>query len=130
MNDLAPAEKCFGCGKSNPVGLKLQVEKDGDACVACFLPTEMHQGWQAMVHGGVLATLFDEIMGWALWEHKILAVTGRLSIRYYKPAPIRQQIFLRGIIHSRRGKAVETRAEARSADDTLLAEATALCVIP
>lgn len=130
MNNLAPTEKCFGCGKSNPVGLKLEVTKDGEACVARFLPTDMHQGWEGMVHGGVLATLLDEIMGWALWEHKILAVTGRLSIRYYSPAPIGQEIMLRGFIRSQRGKAIETRAEARSSGDTLLADATAVCIVP
>jgi acyl-coenzyme A thioesterase PaaI-like protein len=130
MKDLSPTEHCYGCGKSNPVGLKLEVHKDGQACVARFLPTDMHQGWEGMVHGGVLATLMDEIMGWALWQNQIRAVTGRLSIRYYQPAAIGQEILLRGFVHSRRGKSVETRAEARSADQSLLAEATAICIIP
>jgi acyl-coenzyme A thioesterase PaaI-like protein len=127
---LEPSEKCFGCGPKNPIGLALKVERDGQACVARFLPNQNHEGWRGMVHGGVLATLLDEIMGWALWYQEVRALTGSLSVRFCQPAPLGEEILLRGWLDQRRGRRVETRGEARSSTGAMIAEAKALCVVP
>jgi uncharacterized protein (TIGR00369 family) len=127
---LEPSKKCFGCAAQNPVGLRLKVERDGDHCVARFVSNEHHQGWEGMLHGGVLAALMDEIMAWALWCQEVPAVTGSLSLRYLQPAPIGEEILVRGWLARRTSRAVETRAEVRSATGALIAEAKALCVMP
>jgi len=127
---LEPSENCFGCGPGNPIGFALKVERDGDACTARFLPNHNHEGWRGMVHGGVLATLLDEIMGWSLWYQDVRAVTGSLSVRYCRPAPVGEEILLRGWIGQRSGRKVETCGEARSIAGEVIAEAKALCIVP
>ena len=59
---LAADGKCFACGADNPIGLKLQFECEGDDYVTRFLTAEEHSGWAGLVHGGLLATLLDEVM--------------------------------------------------------------------
>ena len=53
---------CFGCGRLNPCGLKLEFsELDGDY-VTHFTGRPEHQGYDGIMHGGIISTLLDEIM--------------------------------------------------------------------
>ena len=45
---------CFACGQENPIGLKLRFTWDGQTAHAEFTPTELHQGWWGIVHGGII----------------------------------------------------------------------------
>ena len=89
---------CFGCGPDNPVGLKLTgfrlVEgggpggSPGDRYEVDFTPLPEHQGWQEIVHGGIIATVVDEIMTRLLWELGMEVVTAELTVRYRKPLTV------------------------------------------
>lgn len=60
-------EGCFGCGRRNRSGLRLQMyERDG-AVVATWRPRSAHQNWAGIVHGGVIAAALDEVSGAAAW---------------------------------------------------------------
>jgi acyl-coenzyme A thioesterase PaaI-like protein len=84
----SPDNHCFGCGPSNPVGLRLQVERENGVARAQFVPGEWHEGWEGYVHGGVLAAALDEVMAYALYYEGIMGVTARMELRYR--APVRQ----------------------------------------
>ena len=61
---------CFVCGQDNPRGLKISCtyrEAEMAAETELVLPREF-QGWAGVIHGGILATLLDEMMAHAVWH--------------------------------------------------------------
>ena len=93
MNDLDPRmfgddQPCFGCSPSNPVGLHLQFERDGDnAVTSTFHAKPGWEGAPGVIHGGLQATLADEVGAWT-----VIATTGNfgfttsMQLRYVRPA--------------------------------------------
>lgn len=79
---------CFACGPSNPIGLHLQFSLDGDTCRTTFTAGEEHQGWNGCLHGGLIATLLDEVMAQWLWRQGISAMTAEMTTRFRRMVPI------------------------------------------
>ena len=70
MNDpgrirLPWSKSCFVCGENNPQGLHAAMYKVGDLVEMEFRPRREHIGWNDVVHGGLIATVLDELMTWA-----------------------------------------------------------------
>jgi hypothetical protein len=65
MRALPHTHSCFVCGERNVHGLQLRFETDGTLVKTKFTPGEEHIGFQNVTHGGILATVLDEIMVWA-----------------------------------------------------------------
>jgi acyl-coenzyme A thioesterase PaaI-like protein len=59
-------QPCFGCGPAHPIGFHLRFERAGGAVVTRFVPGESYQGPPGIMHGGLVATLADEIAAWAI----------------------------------------------------------------
>jgi len=79
---------CFGCSPDNPIGLKLQFREEGEYVVANWEPGEHYQGWNNILHGGIQASLLDEIGSWFVFARmKKGCVTSRLDIKYRRPVP-------------------------------------------
>ena len=77
---------CFCCGVRNPIGLKLQFEAlPGGRMRTEWTPRQEHQGFKDIVHGGLVATLLDEVMIRMLYALGIRAVTAELKARLLKP---------------------------------------------
>ncbi len=77
---------CFGCGPANPIGLKLHFEESERYLHAAWSPEMEYQGYLNVVHGGIIATLLDEIGAWCInVKAGTSAVTSQLSVRYLKP---------------------------------------------
>lgn len=123
-------QMCFACGPDNPSGLKLQFHQEGEVYVTTFIADQAFQGYQNIVHGGIVATLLDEVMARYVWEKYGPSATAKLEVRFRRPAPCGVPIEARGWITAvrRGGRAIETAAEARLEDGLILAEATALVV--
>lgn len=128
--DFVADRMCFACGTENPIGLKLQFHRDGEVYVTTFIADQAFQGYQNIVHGGIVATLLDEVMARYVWELYGPSATAKLEVRYRRPAPCGVPIEVRGWITAvrRGGRALETAAEARLEDGTIVAEATGLVV--
>jgi len=128
--DFVADGMCFACGQKNPIGLKLQFQREGDRYCATFTADQALQGYHNVLHGGIVATLLDEAMARLVWELHGPAATAKLEVRYRKPAPCGVPIMVCGWITDARqgGRAVATAADARLQDGTLLAEATGLIV--
>lgn len=113
---------CFGCGQSNPIGLKLNFKKEGDIVRAEFTPTRVYQGWTGVLHGGITAAALDEAMGWATKLNGLNCVTARLRVSFKRPVAVGERLILTAIITKRTPKFVETEAKMTLPDGTLMAE--------
>lgn len=109
---LADNGWCFACGKKNPHGLGMKVRFDEDAQTAfcgLSLPPRF-QGWEGIAHGGVVATMLDEIMAHAVIHFVGQAVTGSMESRYRAPVPLETGLMVRGWVTGRRGPMAEAQA--------------------
>ncbi len=121
---------CFACGAANPIGLGLTFAQQGDTVQAEFTPTPWHQGYEGIIHGGIIATLLDEAMAHALLARGIQGVTARLAIRFLAPLANGTRVRVRGWIDTNRGRLVEARSEIVPAEgDEPIAEAEALFAV-
>ena len=118
---------CFGCGPGNAIGLHLQFEAHSDGGVqAQFTPGVEHQGWDGIMHGGLVTVLLDEAMAWAASSSTRMYYTARLEVRYREPVRTGAPLVVRGWITRNRGRTLETRAEVQTCSGAVLAEGTAL----
>ena len=77
---------CFGCCPTNPLGCQMTFYVDGDDIVSVWKPTLDHQSWLNTLHGGIQATLLDEVCGWVVFKKLSTAgVTAKMELRYRKP---------------------------------------------
>ncbi len=116
---------CFGCGKNNPIGLKLDFRWDGKTASVEFTPTEFYQGWSGLVHGGILICLLDEAMGWTALFEGLHCVTAETQARLRRPVAIGETLVITSSITKRNRKLVKARASICLKDGTLIAEGTA-----
>jgi uncharacterized protein (TIGR00369 family) len=76
---------CFGCSPDNPLGLKLKFFEDGEELVSEWDPENRFQGYHDILHGGIQATLMDEIASWVVYvKLRTAGFTSRADIRYRK----------------------------------------------
>lgn len=83
---------CFGCSHENPQGLKLNFSYEADTTYTEFIPSEVHQSYDGVFHGGLIITIMDELIGKHLIKRGHRAVTGRINTRFKKPVPIREKV--------------------------------------
>lgn len=83
-------DMCFVCGKNNDGGMHLVfIENKRDKTVTCMTKVDSkYQGWNNIVHGGIIALLLDEAFGNLAGSCGFLAVTGELNVRYKAPLPV------------------------------------------
>ena len=120
------ARLCFACGDDNPRGLGMRFEMRGDRAVAQFTVPDYLQGFPGQAHGGAVATMLDEAMGWAVYGRGSWALTAKLSMRFRAKVPLGEPLTVSGWVTRDRGRFLELRAEVRSQGGILLAEADGL----
>jgi uncharacterized protein (TIGR00369 family) len=77
---------CFGCSPDNPHGLRMQFFDEGDSLVSTWEPSHNFQGWHNVLHGGIQATLMDEIASWVVFAKLgTTGVTSKMEIKLSKP---------------------------------------------
>src|SRR6266851_5332974 len=105
-DDLAVMEvrfdgHCFGCGPLNMEGLRLQFVPGPEGSVAEFVVPDRYQSWSGMAHGGVVALMLDEAVGWAAWHAGHPGVTGRLQVSYRRPLKLGEPVRIVGKVENR-----------------------------
>jgi len=86
MQQLPSYSGCFGCGKDNPIGVALSMYWDGNKVKASFIPKKEFAGFEGIIHGGIVCTLLDEVMWWAIAaKDKKCTVTAEMKIKFHRP---------------------------------------------
>jgi acyl-coenzyme A thioesterase PaaI-like protein len=114
-------------GGANPMGLAAQLWRDGDtACMRVTLG-KAFEGAPGRAHGGVVAALFDEVMGLMNMIHGSMAYTAQLDITYLAPTPVGEPILARAWL-TRQDDRKQFVEATLHADDLLVATAKALFI--
>jgi len=93
---------CFACSINHPLGLHMEFYEDGDELVCLWEPGTLFQGFPGILHGGIQATLMDEIASWTVFiKGETAGVTSNMHIEYRKPAILNKgKIILRSRVKS------------------------------
>lgn len=118
--------RCYGCGEANAQGLRLRFALDRAAgkVVARWSPPAHFAGYRKMAHGGVIAAMLDEAMGWALWGlEQRFGVTHHLDMRFHRPVLVEREVEILGWVEGTDDAGAKIRAEVRDRRQRLVAEA-------
>lgn len=78
--------RCFGCCPDNPLGLGMRFRLEGDRVLCDLSPRPEHSGFNNVLHGGIQATMHDEIASWYVFA--VLGTSGftkDMAVRYLSP---------------------------------------------
>lgn len=85
------------CGELNQLSLRLKFLPDEDGVVsASFQGNALLQGYDGILHGGVISSLLDSAMAHCLFHKHIEAVTGELLVKFIMPVPYDVGLTVRG----------------------------------
>jgi acyl-coenzyme A thioesterase PaaI-like protein len=116
-------------GRTNPMGIGLEVRRSGDAVVATTVLGAAFEGAPGRAHGGVVAAILDETMGYVLPIIGELAYTANLNIDYVAPAPLHRELRITAALRDRANRKLWIEAHGESDDGTFVrAEALFLAV--
>lgn len=100
---------CFACGELSEIGLHLKLNLEPGRCWTELEMPRRFEGWEGIIHGGILCTILDEVMAWALVAQDSWGVTARMSIDFRRPVTVGQAIRAEGWIAGSRGR-IQTTA--------------------
>ena len=95
---------CLGCGPHAEQGFGLQVHREGDQVVAEHVFEPRHSGAPGIAHGGAVATVVDDVLGFLLYLAHVPGVTRTLDVEYLKPVVVGVPYTVRGRLDRREGR--------------------------
>ena len=88
---------CFACGSGNPMGLHMTFETDEESLRSRFEVPKHMAGWSTVVHGGIVATILDEVMSnGAIYLIERIILTRSMQIELLRPVLVEQPVIARG----------------------------------
>ena len=125
--DQRPQNHCFACGIANPDGLQIEFLLDADRSVYGFpvIPAR-YDGYPGHVHGGIIATLLDEVMSKSVRAKGFTAVTRHIEVDYLRPVPSSTPLRIEGRVTHNEGRKHWTEGKVIDKDGKLLARGKAL----
>lgn len=119
----APQSTCFGCGPSNPHGLKVRSIPQLDQVVADWVAQPYHEAFPGVLNGGIIGALLDCHSNWtAAWhlmkqsgaDQPPCTVTADFAVKLLRPTPSAEKIHLVA-------RVVESQADRATIDAQLMA---------
>lgn len=84
-----PGYHCFACSPDNSNGLQMEFFEDGDEIVSRWNPDSKFEGWHDVLHGGIQATLMDELASWVVFvKLGTSGMTYQMNAKYRAPVRI------------------------------------------
>jgi Uncharacterized protein, possibly involved in aromatic compounds catabolism len=122
---------CFACGTTNPIGLNLTFYRRGEYVCSDIKLGKNYEGWENMAHGGIISTLLDEVMGWALiYFKKVFFVTRGMNVKYIRPVPLHRLLTVKGkIIEEGNGRSCSALGIIQDEGENILARGEATFAI-
>jgi len=130
MKEIAVYPGCFVCGQRNQIGLQARFFWDGEKAFCDITADELYAGYKNIFHGGIVATLLDEVMIKALLAEGIFVVTAEITVRFKKPVYSGDRLHFEGWKTGEKGALYFTEGRAVNQNGKTVAEATARYVKP
>jgi len=103
---------CFGCGPSHEIGLRVRTFGAAGEVLSPIVIPRRFEGPPGAAHGGIVAAYLDEVLaGAAVHATGRIYVTGELTVRYLKPAPIERPLLGRGRAAKDAGRYLDLEGE-------------------
>ncbi len=131
MPESGVENPCFGCGPANPRGMRLKFETDTERqrIVGRFRIGPDYSGGHGFVHGGIIATVLDEVMSKVSRLSDARTVTAELTVEYLRPVPVDAELVVEGFQVRREGRQLYHQGEIRDTAGALLARARGRFVV-
>jgi len=115
---------CFGCSPDNKSGLRMHFRIEGEEVLCDWEPEHHLQGWVGILHGGIQATLMDEIASWYVFVKLHTAgVTSKMEVKLLKPVNMKKgPLLLRARLQEMKRNIAIIKVELYMNDGTLGAE--------
>jgi acyl-coenzyme A thioesterase PaaI-like protein len=111
---------CFGCSQSSPVGLRLRFRRRGDTVTARYAVPDRFHGAPGIAHGGIVATILDEVSCAVVFFVRAQAVvTGELTVRYLEPCPVETPLEISARVVSEHSRYLVIEGEVRQGEALL-----------
>ena len=107
--EFAP-HNCFACGTLNAGGLGLDLHVEQGRSWVDLALDRRFEGWEGIIHGGILCTILDEVMAWALVGEDSWGVTARMAVDFRRPVTVGLPIHAEGWITRSRRRIADTAA--------------------
>jgi len=105
-------------------GLHVRFAGDSMGVLAETIINRPYQGFEGLVHGGILAGLLDDAMWHVIHQqHDDFPVTAELTVRYRRPVRIGERLTVRADLLSYRPRLMVARAEITNIDGVILVTA-------
>ena len=124
MKEILKYPGCFVCGDLNQFGLQAKFFYDDGRAICEVSADERFEGYRGIYHGGIIATLLDEVMIKAILAVDCYAVTAEMTVRYRAPVRIGDQLKFVGRVVRRKGRVYLTEGEVTVGSDQVVAMAT------
>jgi uncharacterized protein (TIGR00369 family) len=98
------------CGVGNSLGLTFQADDDFGV-FAEFDASPLWQGYEGVLHGGMICTLLDSAMTHCLFQQGVEAMTAELQVRFIKPVLCTEKLQLKAVLKSKQRNLFHLYAE-------------------
>jgi len=123
MKEVAKYSGCFVCGQHNNIGLRARFFFEDGRATTEYTADKRFEGYHGVFHGGITATLLDEVMIKALLANDIYALTVELTVRFHKAVYIGEKLSLTGYLENKKGRLYITAGEVKNQNGELVASA-------
>lgn len=104
-------DECVVSGRENPMGIGIRVRRAGAEARATFRLGAAFEGAPGRAHGGIVAAIFDDLMGYVPQILRAPAYTRELTVTYLAPTPVGVDLSARAWLERRDGRKLWTAAE-------------------
>lgn len=99
-------------GKANPSAVDITLRELGEVCTADVVFRKANEGPPGRAHGGVVASVFDDVTGYVIGHLGEPAFTGEITVRLHAPVPLNTPLEFRTWLEHRDGRKLDIHAEA------------------
>jgi len=125
----SPSLMSIACGTENPASIGCCFyELEGGETAAVFVPGKLHESHKGIMHGGLSASVIDEVMGRTIMHtenreegEQFMCMTAEMAVKYRKPVLIEKPARAYGRIKKRDGVCIHVTADIVDEDDEILA---------
>lgn len=116
-------------GRYNPLAPPVRLVLEDDRVVAHVRMREAHQGFDGLVHGGVVSAIFDEVLAMATVVAGLSGVPASLHVEHRKPTPLHEDLRFEAWVERVQRRRVQVRGSCLLGGE-IVSEAEGLFVRP